>query len=254
MHGFRVFLAKEFKEIARTWRIWVLPAIVIGLGVMSPVIAEITPDLIESLATDQPGLTIEIPDPTMVDAYLQFSKNLQQIVLIAVVIAVAGMVAGERKDSTTTLMLTKPLSREGFVVAKVIGNWVLVIGATIVGALVCWGGAQFFFEDRLVGEFARLVGLWLLLAMMVVGIMALLSAALNSQGGAAGAGVAVYLVLSILSQWGPARDYSPAGLVTLGDRLLLGKEAVVLWPVLTTTVVTFVAVAAAALVFRRQEI
>jgi len=256
MHGFAVFLGKEMREIVSTWRIWVLPLLMVFIGVTSPVIALITPDLLSSLATSsgQSGLVIQIPDPVTADAYLQFTKNATQIVLIAVIISVAGMIAAERRQGTAALVLTKPVSRTGMVVAKVLSNWVLLLGATVAGTLLCVGVTALVFDATLITEFASAAALWFALAALFVALMALLSVAIGSQGGAAGAGVALYLVLSILSAWGPARAYSPAGLLGAGDRIIAGQTVDVLWPTLSAVALAVLAVAAASWLFERQEL
>lgn len=255
MHGFAVFLRKEMREIVRTWRIWVLPSIMIFIGITSPILAEFTPALVKSLATsDQTGIVIEIPDAITRDAYLQFSKNSVQIALIAVIIAVAGMIAAEKRAGTAVLVLTKPVSRSGFVVAKVISNWVLLFAATVVGALLCIGVTALVFDTTLVAQFLTATAMWFLLGSMFIACMALLSTLIGSQGGAAGAGVGLFLGLSILSAWGPGRDFTPAGLLSAGDRVLVGQSPELLWPIVTAIVVALAATALAAWVFERQEL
>ena len=122
MTGFGAFLWKEFVEIRRTWRIWVIPGMLVFFGVTSPIIAALTPALVRSMAASQPGVVIQIPPPTALDAYGQFLKNLNQFVLIAVIIAGAGVVSGERSSGTAVLALTKPLSRGAFVLAKILSQ------------------------------------------------------------------------------------------------------------------------------------
>jgi hypothetical protein len=39
MTGFGAFLRKELIEIRRTWRLWVIPGMLVFLGVTSPIIA-----------------------------------------------------------------------------------------------------------------------------------------------------------------------------------------------------------------------
>lgn len=255
MRGFGVFLAKEMREITRTWRIWVLPAIMIFIGIASPIIAEFTPDLVSSVASsEQTGVVIEIPDAITRDAYLQFSKNSVQMALIAVIIAVAGMIAAEKRSGTAILVLTKPLSRTAMVIAKVFSNWVLLIAGTAVGALLCVGVTALVFDTTLVAEFAQATALWIVLAAMFIACMAFFSTLVGSQGGAAGAGVGLFLAISILSAWGPAREFSPAGLLSAGDRIILGDSPPVLWPVVTAIAISVLAVAAAAYIFERQEL
>ena len=110
MSGFRPFLRKELTEIWRTWRLWVLPGMLVFFGITSPIIAAVTPALVRSMTASQRGVTVQMPPPTALDAYAQFIKNLDQFVLIAVVITGAAVISGERGAGTAILMLTKPVT------------------------------------------------------------------------------------------------------------------------------------------------
>jgi ABC-2 type transport system permease protein len=206
------------------------------------------------VAGDTPGLVLEIPDPTTIDAYLQWTKNLTQIVLVALVISTAGTIASERRAGTAILVLTKPLSRQAMLIAKVLANTVLIAGGTIVGMLACLAGTAALFEVASVSEFIGATALWFLLALMFLCAMTLVSVLVDSQAGAAGIGLVAYLVLAILNAWGPAKEYSPAGLLGAGDAMLTGQEVAVLWPVLTAVMASGLLVAVAAWAFRRVEL
>jgi ABC-2 type transport system permease protein len=41
-----VFARKELHEILRTWRIWVLPGIVLFFAITGPLVARFTPELV----------------------------------------------------------------------------------------------------------------------------------------------------------------------------------------------------------------
>jgi ABC-2 type transport system permease protein len=109
MTGLGAFVRKELTEIVRTWRIWVIPGMLVFFGITSPIIAALTPALVQSMTASQPGVVIRVPPPTALDAYAQFLKNLDQFVLIAIVISGAGAVSGERSSGTAILALTKPI-------------------------------------------------------------------------------------------------------------------------------------------------
>lgn len=256
MRGFAVFLGKEFTEIVRTWRLYVIPGIMLFVGLMSPVFAEVTPGLVSSMVDSQgQGIVLEIPPATTVDSYLQFSKNATQIALIAVIIATAGVVSGEHRSGTAQLVLTKPVSRGAMIAAKALSNWLLLLLSTAVSAALCFGVTLLIFDSDAVREFASMVGIWYTLASLMVALTIFLSVLLRSQPGAAGAGIGTFFVISVLSMWGPARDYSPAGLVGAGDRILTGTaDVAVLWPVVSAVALSVALVAAAAWVFGRQEL
>src|SRR3982751_444702 len=158
MTGFGAFLRKEVTEIRRTWRLWVIPGMLVFLGATSPVIAALTPALIKSVAASQPGVVMRMPTPRALDAYAQFIKNLDQFVLIAVVSAGAGVVSGERASGTAILALTKPLSRGAFVVAKILSQLGLLVLATALGTAACQGMTAVMFDGTDGGRLGPVAG------------------------------------------------------------------------------------------------
>ncbi|MGE0556536.1 MAG: ABC transporter permease subunit, partial [Gemmatimonadales bacterium] len=157
MSGLAAFLAKERNEIFRTWKIWVIPGMLLFFGITSPLVALVAPKLIGSLAGSQPGVVIQLPDPTGLDGYAQFLKNLSQIVVIAVIIAGAGVVSSERSSGTAILVLTKPLSRAAFVGAKLISFLGLILVPTVVAAIVCVAVSRLVLPPEPVGGFVLAV-------------------------------------------------------------------------------------------------
>lgn len=255
MSGLTAFLGKELREILRTWRIWVLPGIVLFFAISGPPLAKITPELLGSLMTDQqPGVVIQLPDPTYVDAYLQWTKNLSQMVLFAVIIMFGGIISAEKKSGTAALVLTKPLSRSAFVLAKFVSQAALVALPVMAGALATWGITYAVFGEAPLLPLAEATGAWLVFALMFVALMELLSAALDSQAGAAGMGFGAYILLSVAGLWGPALDYTPAGLVGAPTNLVMGKTAALGWPLASAVAIAALCVAGAVLVFRRREL
>ena len=90
MSAFSTFLGKERRETFRTWRLWILPGIMLGLALLSPVLTRLTPELLRATANSQPGVVIHVPPPTARDSYVQFMGNLDQLVIIAVIIGPNG--------------------------------------------------------------------------------------------------------------------------------------------------------------------
>lgn len=255
MSGFRAFLQKELREIFRTWRIWVLPGIVLFFAVSGPPLAKITPDLLGALLSEQQtGVVITLPDPTYVDAYLQWSKNLSQVVLFAVIIMFGGAISAEKRSGTAVLVLTKPLSRSAFIYAKAVSHLVLLIGTVSLGAAVTWGVTYAVFGEAPPGILAQATGAWLSLGVVFVGIMLVLSAAMDSQAGAAGVGFLLYIALTIAGLWSFALQYTPAGLVNAPTDILLGKAGALLWPVASAIGAALLLVGLARLIFERREL
>ena len=254
MTGFGAFLGKELTEIRRTWRIWVIPGMLLFFGVTSPIIAVMTPALVRSMAASQPGVVIHLPPPTSLDAYGQFIKNLDQFVLIAVVITGAGVISGERSAGTAMLALTKPLSRRAFVLAKIVSQVTLLAAATTLGTAACLLVTKAIFEGAVARPFVTAVALWMLYAVLLVVVMTLFSAAFRSRGAAAGLGLGFYFLTLLLSNWGPASRYTFLGLMPAMRDALMRQTLSLGWP-LTTAMAAIVAGAAAAVsIFERQEL
>ena len=254
MTGLGAFLRKELTEIWRTWRLWVIPGMLLFFGVTSPIIALLTPMLMRSVAAGQPGAVFQLPPPNATDASAQFLKSINQIVLIAVVITGAGSVSGERSSGTAILALTKPLSRAAFVVAKIVSQITLVVGATALGTAVCLTVTAIIFDRSNANRLVPAVALWLLYAALLIVVMTLFSSAFRSRGGASGAGLGFYFLTLLLSLWGPAARRSFVGLVPAIDRALLARPVSLGWPVMTALAAIALGAVAAVAIFERQEL
>jgi ABC-2 type transport system permease protein len=254
MTGFAAFLGKELTEIRRTWRVWVIPGMLVFFGLTSPILAALTPALVQSIAASQPGVVIKIPPPSAVDAYAQFIKSLDQFVLIAIVITGAGVVSGERSSGTAILALTKPLSRGAFVVAKMLSQVVLLVVATALGTVVCLGMTAVVFDGATGARLVTAVALWLVYASLLIVVMTLFSSAFRSRGAAAGAGLGFYFLTLLLSSWGPAARYGYVGILPAMRGALMGVAITAGWPILAAVTLMVLGAAGAVRIFERQEL
>jgi ABC-2 type transport system permease protein len=254
VNGYGVFIGKELREILRTWRIWVLPAILFFFALSGPVIARFTPEIVGALAGSQLG-AITLPDPTHVDAYAAWIKNLSQITLFALIIIYGGIVSAETRSGTAILVLTKPVSRGAFVVVKAVVHSLFLAVLVVLGTLVTWAVTAVVFGASPGGPLWTSSLVWLVYGVLFMAVMTLFSVLISSAAGAAGAGIGVYALLSIASIWTPLKDYSPAGLP--GQAATLATHTTTpssLWPVLTSLALSILLVAVAALLFRRREL
>lgn len=252
MRSFRAFLAKDLLEIVRTWRLWVLPGILMFSALTGPPTAAYTAELLSTLGGDVfSGL---MPDPTWADSYAQWTKNLSQLVTFALIIALGGAVSGEKRAGTAIMVLTKPVSRAGFVLSKFVSTALLLVGATLLSTLVTWGVTLIWFPDAPIGPLLAATGAWLLFALLLVAVVLLGSAAVDSGAGAAGIGLGFFFLLMLSGIWGPILRWTPAGMINAPGALGADAEVDVLWPALTTAALAAVLVWAAVKVFERREL
>lgn len=249
-----VFAHKEVREIGRTWRIWVLPAVVLFFAATGPPLARFTPELISSIAGDQLG-QIQLPAPTYRDSYAQWTKNVSQIIMFVLIIIYGSLISSEVKSGTAVFALSKPLSRTAFVTVKAVIHSCYVAGVLAAGTLITWAGTAAFFGEAPGRPLWTAAGLLLMLSVLFVTLMTLLSVAIPSTAGAAGAGVGIYAVLSIGAIWKPLSSYSPAGLAGNAASVAAGTgEPSLLWPVITSVVISAALITLAAALFQHKEL
>jgi ABC-2 type transport system permease protein len=245
---------KEALEILRTWRVVVLPAIVLLFAVTSPVLAKFTPEIVSAVAGAQFG-DLVLPSPTAYAAYGQWIKNLSQIAAFAIIISSGGIVSAERRAGTAALVLTKSASREVFVLVKFAVHLVFLALVLAFGTTVAWAVTAVTFGSAPAGALWSSTAVWFALAGVYLGLMVLFSVLIPAAAGAAGAGLAAYVALAVGAAWPGIANHSPAGLLGRATTLAAHTDAApVFWPVLTAAVVVVAAVAAAVFAFRRQEL
>ncbi|MFJ5956431.1 ABC transporter permease [Paenarthrobacter sp. NPDC092416] len=254
MSTFSVLAAKESQEIIRTWRVWVLPAIVMFFAVIGPPLAKITPELLGSLTANTPG-SLGLPEATFGDAYGQWIKNLSQIVLFAIIIIYGGVVSTEIREGTAGFILTKPVSRTTFVSAKAAVHAGFITVVFALGTFTTWVSTQVTFA---VAPSAQLWGAAFLL--LLYGILAFaytfaFSVLIPAPAGASGAGLGIYVLLAVGAAWDPLATYGPAGVPAIAAAVATGQEHVSpAWPAVTTLLAAAAAIGAAVLIFDRKEL
>ena len=253
MSGFAAFAAKEAREILRTWRIWVLPGILLLVALTGPVLAQLTPQLLGTVGGDQLA-GLKLATPTYHDAYAQWIKNLSGIALFALIVVYASVISAERRSGTAVLVLTKPVSRVAFVLAKAVVHSAFIAVLVVVGTLITWGITAAIFGQAPGFELWSASLVWLVLGILFLAVMTLLSVLIDSAAGAAGAGLGSYALVSVAAIWEPLGAYSPAALTKVPSSLLAGDDVAVLWPVLTSLALACLLFALAALTFRRSEL
>lgn len=254
MTGYRVLLRRELLEQWRTMRLGIVVIVFLLFGLLSPVLARYTPELIGSfLPPDQ--LPLRLPTPTTADAISQFIKNVGGTLTLAGVLLAMGMVASEKERGTAAFILTKPAGRGAFVAAKLTALAVTLGLAMAASGAAAYAYTGWLFTAPPIGGFAAMVlSIWL--AQLSIASLTLLGSALVRSVVAAGAlGFAAYVILALVSALPTIGQYTPAGLQNAAGELALGGMP----PTIVAAVAANLALVAGAgvlawLALRRQEI
>lgn len=93
MRAFFAFFKKEWMEYGRSYKLFALFMVFCALGVMNPPTAKFLPELLSSALAD--GMEIHIPEPTVLDSWAQFFKNVSQMGLIIMLVLFSGIMSAE---------------------------------------------------------------------------------------------------------------------------------------------------------------
>lgn len=131
-------------EFYRSHKLWIILAVFLLLGMMNPLTAKITPQLMESFMPE--GMIINITNPTALDSWMQFYKNVPQFGLVILVILFSGMMSQEYSKGTLINMLTKGLPRWSVVLSKFTLALVMWTAAYLLCVCVSWGYTAYFWS------------------------------------------------------------------------------------------------------------
>jgi ABC-2 type transport system permease protein len=253
VNGLGLVLGKELREQVRTMRLVVVVAVFAVFGLLSPVLARYVREIVDAIGGGQfEGL---IPDPTVADAVIQFTKNIGQFGVLLAILVTMGAVATEKERGTAAFILTKPVTRGAFLAAKAIGIGVLLGIAMAVAGALCWIYTTILFEPLPVAAFAGAVGLVWLSLVVFAALTFLASVATRSALVAGGLGFGAFIVMGILGALPTIGPYLPTSLWAAADQLALGTVPdPLLGPVLVNVAIAAGALLLAWLSFRRQEL
>jgi ABC-2 type transport system permease protein len=253
MAGFGPLLRKELLEQWRTFRLPVVATIFLLVGLSSPLLARFTPDILKAVAGDQ--IPIVLPSPTAADAVDQLAKNLGQFGGLIAVLLAMGAVATEKERGTAAMILSKPVGRAGFLVAKLAAIGLTLGIATAIASAGAWFYTLVLFDPLPVAGVAAAAALQWLTLMAWATITFLGSTLTRSSLAAGGLGIVAFVVVGILGVLPNVGRYLPTGLGAPARALALGQsDADVVGPIVATLALIGAVTLTAWLVFRRQDL
>ncbi|HEX8035363.1 MAG TPA: ABC transporter permease [Ktedonobacterales bacterium] len=251
LEGFMPFLRKELREAWRTGRLPVVALVFFAFGLISPLTAKYLPDILQGAAG---SVKIIIPTPQASDAVDQFLKNVAGNGIFVAILLAMGMVAREKERGTAAFVLAKPITRQAFLAAKLVALLVTLGAGVAVAATADYAYTALLFKPLPLAGFIGCAALTLLLLLVYGAVTFLASAALPSALGAAGAGVAFFVVFAALSAQPDIAHYMPGGLTAPARALALGLAPQHLVAALAGSgVIVAAALVLAWAAFRRQE-
>ncbi|WP_200331245.1 ABC transporter permease subunit [Leucobacter sp. L43] len=264
MNAMLPLLRLRAREVVRTWRIWVLPVVLVFLAASGPLIARFTNEILAGALGGGELTALALPEPTAADAAARWITDLSQLAVFVVVIMAAGAINTEVRSGVASLLLVKPASRAAYVVSHAVVLVGFVAVAAFVGALVSWGVTRVVFggagDGAGGGDLAAVLGatgLWVVLATVLITVSLLASATFDAMAAAAGIGVGTFFLLALAGVAPRLAEFTPAGLLPAAMATATGTlpdAPAIWWPVATGLGLCAVLMVVAVGVFRRREL
>jgi ABC-2 type transport system permease protein len=250
---FWVALRKELMEQWRSYRLLIVAVVLAAFGLLSPLTAKYTPELIKLLPNGE-AIAALIPAPTAADAVAQYLKNISQFSVILALLMTMGTVAHEKERGTAGMILVKPLPRWAFLAAKFAALGLTFSASLAVAGAGCYYYTLILFEPLRLGPWVVLNLLVLVFVLVYVALTLMSSVLTKSQAAAGGLAFALLIVLAIPGALPKVGEYLPGQLINWGASLMTGSPASA-WPALWVSLALIVgALSIAWLAFERQEL
>jgi ABC-2 type transport system permease protein len=250
---FMAAFEKEWLELVRTKRLMIALVVLVLFGMTSPLMAKMTPEIM----TVVPGgeqFAMMIPTPTINDAVAQYIKNITQFGVLLALLFGMGSVANEKDKGTAAMILSKPMPRFTFLLAKIAANMLLFALALVLAGIGCYYYTYVLFGQLPLNAFLQMNGLILLYLLVYVALTVFFSTLTKTQYIAMGLSFGVVIVFGIVSAIPGLSSYIPDILIVNASLLGIGASPeswIGLW--VSLGLITASALGAW-LIFRRQEI
>jgi ABC-2 type transport system permease protein len=252
--NFNPVFRKEMQEQWRTHRFLIVAAVFAAFGLASPLFAKFTPEMLKAIPGVPSELLAAIPAPTVTDAITQYVKNMSQFGILLALLMTMGVVVQEKERGTAAFFLTRPVSRETFILAKFASLAVTFIISLALAAMGCWYYTLVLFAPLPWGPFLALNGLMLVVFLVYMALALLASTLSRSNGVAVGLAFMSLILLVGIGALPTLGEYFPGRLFSWGTTLMMGGNASA-WPAFGISLgIIVVALLVACIVFRRQEV
>lgn len=254
MKSYIAFTKKEFCENFRTYKFFIMITVFLLFGMMNPITAKITPQLLESFMPE--GMNITITEPTALDSWAQFFKNVPQMGLIVLVIVFSGIMSNEFSRGTLVNMLTKGLSRKvvifsKFTMAATVWTFSYVLCFAVTYAYTKYFWSSDGISNLLFSVFCLwLFGILLLAIIMLGGVLFK-----NNYGSLLFTG-GIVVVLTLLNIAPKLQKYNPATLSSSNMALLTNEMTAsdFTLPIIMGSIAVIVFMASAIALFNKKQI
>jgi hypothetical protein len=146
MKVFIALLKKEYLESIRNKKLFIMFFIFLFLGILGPVTAKISPEILKSFLGEE--LAKGLQEPTFIDSWVQFFKNVTQLGFIFIAIIFSNYIVNEFSKKTLVNLVAKGLPRFQIVISKIFFVSILWTVSFIIYCLIFNLYTNYIFKEN----------------------------------------------------------------------------------------------------------
>ena len=146
MKVFIALLKKEYLESIRNKKLFIMFFIFLFLGILGPVTAKISPEILKSFLGEE--LAKGLQEPTFIDSWVQFFKNVTQLGFIFIAIIFSNYIVNEFSKKTLVNLVAKGLPRFQIVISKIFFASILWTVSFIIYCLIFNLYTNYIFKEN----------------------------------------------------------------------------------------------------------
>ncbi|KHD44114.1 ABC transporter permease subunit [Streptococcus hongkongensis] len=253
MTSLQVMLKKEWMEMIRTHKGLAILIVFAIFGILGPFTAVMMPDIMAGLLPK--ALADAVPDPTYLDSYNQFFKNVDQLGLVILVFLFSSTLTQEFLKGTLINLITKGLSKHAIILSKFAMISFFWTSSYVISAFIQYGYTLYYFNNKGDDKILVYAASWLM-GIFLISLILLLSVLFRKTVGVL-LGTLAFVVACFASGFSKVtKDYNPLLLIQNQDKYLAGTAQIgdLFKPTLIVILLTIISLAVAIIIFNKSEV
>lgn len=253
MTSLQVMLKKEWMETIRTHKGLAILIVFAIFGILGPLTAVMMPEIMAGLLPK--ALANAVPDPTYLDSYIQFFKNVDQLGLVILVFLFSGTLTQEFLKGTLINLITKGLAKGAIITSKfamISIFWRISYG---MASLIQYGYTLYYFNNKGDDKFLVYAATWLM-GIFLISLILLFSVLFRKNVGVLLGTLAVVVACFVSGFSKVTKYFNPMLLIQDQDKYLSGAAKIgdLLQPSLVVIILTIISLVLAIIIFEKSEV
>lgn len=250
------FTKKEYLELTRTGKLFILMILFILFGIMNPAIAKLTPWLMDTMSESlsEAGLTVTQMEADAMASWAQFYKNIP-VALIIFLLMFSGVLTAEYQKGTLINMVTKGMDRWKVILSKIIVMTMVWTAGYWLCYGITYGYNAYFWDNHIASHLFFSAACFYLIGIWMISLILLMSACFQTNSAVLISAGGVFLIVYLLGLLPEIKKYLPAQLMDSSNLLTSGGNVEdYVWAVSVTIVLSVLNVIIAIVLFNKREI